>query len=246
MKAILTFALGLTVLLISCSKEEEKDNTTKKVDPKCFEVTAYTDQLPNFSFENWGFPDSSGGKYMEPCGGVWTSTNAISSQLNLITSYQTGDAEHGSYAVKLTTVSVLGPVTGPGVFFSGRFKSYSVDFTEVLKNAEFGVPFTKKPKSLQCYLKYTSVKGDSALAGVILTKYNAAKSARDTIGLGELTLRETTNSYQMYSIDIDYTYPSGNLDPDTVTVVFASSKEIEGLNGQVGSTLYVDNCGFVY
>jgi hypothetical protein len=241
---VLTFATALVVT--SCSKKEEESTPPKKSDPLCFVAENYTDQLPNFSFENWGYPDSSEGKYKEPCGGVWTSTNGISTQINLTTLTQSTNAQNGTYAAKLTTVSVLGPIIGPAILFTGRFKTYNIDYTDILKNAELGVPFTMKPKTLDGYYSYNPVNSDSALASVLLTKYNTGTNARDTIGYGEFVAKSKVSAYTSFSVIIDYSFTNGTDIPDSILVMFASSKGIEGLKGETGSTLYVDNCGFKY
>lgn len=241
-----TITLVLAISFAACSKKEEDTTPPKKTDPLCFNVENYTDQLPNFGFDNWGFPDSSDGKYKEPCGGVWTSTNGISAQINLTTLTQSTNAQNGTYAAKLTTVSVLGPIIGPAILFTGRFKTYNIDYTDILKNAELGVPFTMKPKTLNGYYNYSPTNGDSALASVLLTKYNTGTSSRDTVGYGEFVVKTKVSNYTAFSVSIDYTYANGTEIPDSVLVMFASSKGIEGLKGEVGSTLYIDNCGFNY
>lgn len=245
----LTYALlFLMVLVIACSKEEDDDNPpAKKPDPSCFEVPAYTNQLPNMDFETWGYPDSSEGKYIEPCGGVWASSNAVSqSILSISTSVRTNQSGNGDFAVQLETQNLFGVAAFPGVFFSGRFKSYNFSGLDVLNNAEFGVPFTEKPLKFKGLHKYISVAGDSAYIIVMLSKYDTINKVKDTVGLGDLTIKNSITDYSEFNIDIDYSYPAGSEIPDSVLLLFTSSKALEEILGGAGSTLTVDNCSFVY
>lgn len=242
-----TIAILFLTLVIACSKEEDDTPPAKKPDPACFEVPVYTNQLPNMDFETWGYPDSSEGKYIEPCGGVWASSNAVSqSILSISTSVRTNKAGNGEFAVQLETQNLFGVAAFPGVFFSGRFKSYNFSGLDVLNNAEFGVPFTEKPVKFKGLHKYVSVAGDSAYIVVMLSKYNMTNKIKDTVGFGELTVKNSIASYTEFNIDIDYGYSAGSEIPDSVLLLFTSSKALEEILGGAGSTLTVDNCSFVY
>ena len=246
MKKILIITVAI-VFAVSCSKKEDDSEPSKpSTSPACFETPIYSTQLPNMDFEEWGYFDSSGGKYLDPCGNVWFSSNGVSSQVDLITCDRTTDSQHGSYAVKMTTQSVLGPIIAPGVFFLGRFKSYEINLTKLLANAEFGVPFVEKPVSLKGYQKYTSVSSDSAFAAVMLSKYNTTTKTRDTVGYGELTIKGTSTAFIEFTINLDYSYSAGTETPDSLSMLFASSKEVEALEGQVGSSLIIDNLFLQY
>ena len=232
----------------SCSKEDDDTGSTKpKQDPDCFATTSYTDQLPNMDFENWGYPDSSDNKYRDPCGGIFASSNAVSAQFDLITSQRSADAQNGDYAANIVTGSFFGGVLlAPGILFVGEFTSYQLDLQKLLSNARFGVPFTERPASFQGFHKYTSVNGDSAYIAVMLSRYDQQNKIKDTVGFGELTIRNTITQYTEFDIPIDYNYAAGTEQPDSVAIVFISSKEIEDLLGEDGSSLWVDNCKFTY
>lgn len=244
--------LAALVLLFACSKKDDDDDTptTPPTPVGCFDQVAYTDQLPNQEFENWGFPDSSGNKYQEPCGGVWTSSNAISNELDLICVKKSATSQTGSAAVEIKTngINLLGnQVVVPGFFFCGKYKSYAgINIFDPLASIEFGVPFTKKPASLKGFQRYTSVNGDSAYIAVLLSKYNPTKKMKDTIGFGDLTIKNSSTSYSEFNVTIDYKPEFTSELPDSVVVLYTSSKGIESLVGEIGSTLLIDNCTFVY
>ena len=238
---------GCLTFIMSCSKDDDEETSTPTTPSDCFEQQSYTDQLPNMDFETWGYPDSSENKYLEPCGGVWTSSNAISSQLDVRTSLRTTDAQSGKYAVMIKTEGVFGGlVLAPGIFFSGKFLSYELDLEKLLSNAEFGVPFTEKPKSLKGFHKYISVNGDSAYVAIMLSKYNTSNKTKDTVGFGELIIYNSISNYTQFDIGVDYSYSAGTEIPDSVAIIFTPSKGIEDLVGGIGSTLFVDNCSFGY
>jgi len=239
--------VGCFAFILSCSKDEEEEEPKKTTSPDCFEVGTYTDQLPNMNFETWGYPDSSGNKYQEPCGGVWSSSNGVSAQVDVITSTKTTDAQDGNFAVKIKSEGLFGGfVLAPGILFAGKFLSYNLDLNELLSNAEFGVPFTNKPLNFNGYYKYISVNGDSAYVAVMLSKYNFQTKSKDTVGFGDFTVYNSISNYAEFNIGIDYNYTAGSEVPDSVTVIFTPSKGIESLVGEIGSTLFVDNCRFNY
>lgn len=252
MKTFRILAIALVVLFFSCSKEEEDDDPTPKPNPVgCFDQQSYTDQLPNFDFEDWGYPDSSNGQYQEPCGGVWTSSNAAAVVLSpdLVNVSKTANAQSGSSAVEVTTkaFAFLGQsITVPGFFFCGRYKNYNINIFDPIKSVEFGVPFTERPVSLKGFQMYTSVNGDSAYIAVMISKYNFSADRKDTLGFGELTISQSSSAYSEFDLNIEYAQDKLSLVPDSIVVLYTSSKAYESLEGEEGSTLLIDNCSFVY
>lgn len=245
-----TIILLVSFFLITCSKEEDSDTPSPKppTTPNCFSSdTVYTTLLPNMDFEYWGFPDSSKGEYQEPCGSVWVTSNAVSLEFTGSTGVTASSkAQNGTIAASMVTNNLLGPIILPGILFSGRYKSYDFSGLNFEQNAEFGVPFKEKPIKMEGYYTYTSVNADSAYALVMLSKYNAVSKVKDTVGFGGFTIKETVSSYTKFTVDVDYAYPAGSLVPDSILILFTSSKGTLELVGQAGSTLNIDNCSLTY
>ncbi|MEQ8323233.1 MAG: PCMD domain-containing protein [Vicingaceae bacterium] len=233
---------ALIILAFSCSKEEE--TPTSPLPAKgCFDQRTYTEQLPNLDFEDWSSPLESAGRYEEPCGGVWATGNGGTVlDDSKVTTVKTTDAQNGMFGAKMTTVLAFGLVSG-GSIYAGKFK---LNLADPAKSAKQGVPFDLRPLSFNGFFKYQPVNGDSANIIVLLTRFNNMTNKRDTVAFNQLPTYDLTNVYTEFKIDLNYNYPSGNLDPDTIVVNFTSSKGAEFFKGEVGSTLYIDNCKFTY
>ena len=246
MKYLYVSLIAILLLILSCSKEDDPEVIpTIPVVDSCFIVKPYTDQLPNFDFEEWGNPESSGGKFEEPCGGIWATGNGGSALTGTIITQKDTDAQNGTYAAKLVTKRTFGNILAAGSIFTGRFE---LNLSEPIKSAILGIPFTEKPKSMDGYYKYTSVNADSAQIMVLLTKYNSVDKNRDTVGYGLFVEYNTITAYTAYSALIDYNYSASASIPDTVVVSYTSSKGAseKEFKGEVGSTLFVDNGKFIY
>jgi len=236
------FLLSACILFVfSCSKDEEEVQAPVQT-LGCFDMVTYTDQLPNFDFNEWGTPIESGGKYEEPCGGIWASGNAGTSLTGQVTTTKTSDTQNGAYAVQMTTISAQGLIAG-GSIYAGKFK---LDINNTAKSARLGMPFTFKPISMAGYFKYSPINGDSSNIIVLLTKYNASTKKRDTVGWANQPGYAEVTAYTEFDLIIDYNYPAGNEKPDTVVVNFTSSKAAEFFKGEIGSTFTIDNCTFKY
>ena len=231
----------ISIVFLSCSKEEDKKESPKPT-AGCFDQRTYTDQLPNMDFEEWGSPLESAGKYEEPCGGVWATGNGGVALSNLTTTTKTTDAQNGTFAAKMTTVLALGLISG-GSIFAGEFE---LDLGNPANSALLGVPFSERPIGLKGYYKYLPVGGDSANIMVVLTKFNASSGRRDTIAYGAMPEKSAVDTYTEFNLTLDYNYPMGTATPDTIVVNFTSSKAAQEFKGQVGSTLFIDNCRFTY
>lgn len=229
------------VLVISCSKKEE-DTPPPVVTAGCFERADYTDQLPNFDFDDWGTPIESGGKYEEPCGGVWASGNAGTALSGLVTTSKTTDAISGTHAVEMKTVSAQNLIAG-GSIYIGKFR---LNINNTAKSAVLGMPFTYKPNSMTGYFKYMPVNGDSSNIIILLTKYNTDTKQRDTVAFANQPGYDNVTTFTAFDLMFDYNYSAGNEKPDTVVVNFTSSKAAEFFIGEIGSTFIVDNCKFTY
>ena len=193
--------------------------------------------LPNMGFEEW---IDSTGFYEEPAGGVWTTANRIillNPDVFKVTTFKTEDAYAGQYAAKIVTdIALLPPPNDmllTGTLATGWFDVYALPPT----NLKMGVPFTARPVRFKGYYKYFSVEQDSCDIWAILTKWNPVILQRDTIGDTYLTDTVTVSEYTLFDLPFQY-YSEG--DPDSISIVFASSAAGDLFLGSVGSTLFVD------
>jgi hypothetical protein len=107
-----------------------------------------------------------------------------------------------------------------------------------------GKPFTDLPAKFKGWYKYTPANGDSAGIVALLTKFNTVSGKRDTIGIAVVVVTANVSVYTQFDLDFDYSITGQN--PDSIIVVFASSADGANFNGQVGSTLFIDDVVLEY
>ncbi len=197
--------------------------------------------LPNMTLEEWvEFPFSTG-SYEEPGGGIWTTANRavlLNPDIFKITTFKTEDAHQGIYAAKIITdlADLPGPndILQTGTLATGYFDELALPPT----NLKDGVPFNGRPYRFKGYYKYFSVNHDSCDIYSLLYKWNSSKQRRDTIAYAWLT--DTVRVTTWTQFDIPYHYYSEG-EPDTISIIFAPSAAGDLFEGQVGSTLYIDD-----
>ncbi len=199
----------------------------------CLLPTSSSKAQPNGGFENW----STVFNYQKP--DDWQTLNFLSvlTPTNPLSAFKaTGIDKHsGNYALKLKTIfvnnnpspSVIDDTIG-GVF-TGRINISPPSY-------KYGFPYTGRPEKLEFWAKYAPVGIDTGGARVFMQKWNGTST--DTIALGE-TIINATEAYTLFQINLIY-YSTAL--PDTVTIVFGSSKGIN--QARVGSTIYIDDVVF--
>src|ERR1035437_9487781 len=167
---------------------------------------------PNPGFENW----STVYNIEEPDN--WQTMNIMSLVCppDALTAFKaTGVDKHsGNYALKLITVySSNNPIPQylrdtAGYLFTGKVNLSP----PALK---YGYAFTDRPEKMDFYAKYHPVGGNTAQAGVLLSKWNGVK--QDTIGIGSVKIPAAA-AYTLFQIYISY---SSTVLPDTAVIFFS-------------------------
>ncbi len=180
-------------------------------------------QIPNSSFENWSGSEANS----------WVSSNVLILLGNSQSMYKSTDAHTGTYACELNTIHVVTkPPLGQfipdytGSIFLGKLYGFS---------PLIGVPYSYRPSTLRFWYKYTPVGVDSAAIWFTVTKWNTSTNRRDTVGICNSYISDSTSIYTQGKFDITY------LDartPDTITILFSSSLPSAT---QLGSKLIVDD-----
>ena len=192
-------------------------------------------QLPVSDFEDWTqAPFTS---YEEPTGGWWTTLNGLSGLGCPVTVIKTTDAHSGTYAAKLTTLQ-WGTLTIPGLLLSGEFDIQNPNFLVQ------GQPFTQVPTSFRGWYKFNPIAGDSAAIAALLVRWNASAQRRDTLGLAVLSVTDTVSNWTMF--DLPFVFWQQGVTPDSILVALVSSGDGQNFNGQVGSTLWIDDLELDY
>ncbi len=193
--------------------------------------------VDNAGMENW----VDEGNYEDPAGDFWDTANRTVDLLPLILNpnvTKSTDAHTGTYSAKLTTSNWFG-LTSSATVFSGVFEPNQANPQESVK---FGKPFTLRPDNFRVWYKYEPVNGDSAELYTYLTKWNTTTNMKDTIAEAYAVVYDPTDWVEL---DIPFDYWS-SLDPDSISIVFASSAAGDFFEGQVGNTLYIDDVELYY
>ena len=191
-------------------------------------------QITEGGFNNW--TPNPANTYSEPSGDWWTTLNPLATLGGPVTVYQTTDAHSGAYAAQLET-KLWGTLLISGLLVSGDF----ILAPPYIKN---GKPFTDTPAKFKGWYKYLSINGDSAGIAAILTRYNSAEGQQDTVATAIGAITENVPVYTEFEMDFDYLIPGVN--PDTIIIVFTSSGDGGNFQGEVGSTLTLDDVSLEY
>lgn len=280
-----------TFATLSPNKETSRDFTT----PQTYTVTAengdkatYTvtvnqegayPQLDNSNFDSWYTP--SGKKYQQPGSDdntIWATANDGTTTTNSsnVTTYPYLNSGT-DYLAQIVTkdlgnlAGLIGQRMGSGTLFTGKFV---LNIANPSTSAQFGIPFTAKPKSFTVQIKYTAGtpyqdgkgkvidKADQADIYVILENRddpNAIKRIATgwhrtgtTMGMNlqninvDLTYGTLNSSFPDYQKPSNGLYGNSSDKPTHISVVFASSADGILYEGGVNSTLYVNNFELKY
>lgn len=288
--AIDSLALS-TFATISPNKETIRDFTN----PQTYTVTAengnkaiYTiivtqeganPQLENSAFDDWYTP--SGKSYKQPgldSSTIWATANdgtTTTSAANVTTyPYLNSGTDYVAQIITKDLGSVSGIVgqrMGSGTLFTGKFV---LNVSNPPASAQFGIPFTAKPKSFSVEIKYTAGTPYQDGKGKVLDKTDQAdiyvilENRDDPNAIKRIATgwhrTDTTTGVNLQNISVNLTY--GTLDssfpdyqkpgngfygsstdkPTHIIVVFASSANGILYEGGVNSTLYVNNFKLEY
>lgn len=115
------------------------------------------------------------------------------------------------------------------------------------QTAQFGRPYTGKPTYLKGFMKYKPVNNDSA--AIFVEVYTTRDGEREMIGRVEQIYRGAIEDWTEFELPIRYRNDEGAV-IDSICVLFVSSagydfEDLFNCKGQIGSTLWVDDCSFV-
>jgi hypothetical protein len=180
-------------------------------------------QIPNNGFENW----TSAGAYNTP--DQWCNLNPTTAAASVYTCVKGTPGNPGNSYIGLTSKTVLTTVV-PGVAVSGRINTATY-------KADKGFPLMTQPASLMFNWKYMTSGNDQGYISILLSKWNAAMSMKDTISYTKYPFSGMVMSWSMMTIPLSYR--SGMM-PDSALIVLSAS----GATPVNGSMLDVDNLAF--
>jgi hypothetical protein len=208
-------------------------------------------KIPNGNFENWyNIIVSASLNYDEI--GTGPTDNWMGTLNSLawvppttggpgpVTVFKTTDKHSGTYAAKAVSADFpLGPIT---VFIPGMIGTAVMDNANI--RAIMGKPCPDcRPSRFKGFYKFEPVGGDSCIAMLLVSKWNATAKKRDTIGFGRMVEHNAVSTYKEFDIPISYR-STETVDTMTMLVVASAGinfKVFTASQGKPGTTMYVDD-----
>ena len=275
--------LATAVFLFSC--DEWKDDLYKPDEngsetlPAPIPSRAEEGQLYNMSLDEWSKKGSveicSGADVNDQDRTVWGSANEATSILGIQNcvpeSLKVAVPGEGKRAAKIQSKyinSLFVKKFAAGTLFTGQMDEINI----IKGNAslKWGIPFTRRPKSLEGYVCYQPVaisnakspyenkigKMDTGVIYVVLGDWNGQVTIDPAesmfldvnndpaiIGYGIVSYNSHMDDYEKFTINIDY---RSDRTPTRVIIVASSSELGDYFTGGDGSTLYLDELRFIY
>jgi hypothetical protein len=180
--------------------------------------------IPNGNFETW-----NSNTYDFPQNYPYNSNPEAFFQNQLpFNVVKTTDAFHGSYAVKLTTVST------PNETMFGYFINTNPNNGDP-SSWTGGVPFSQIPTGIKGHYKYNVATDDSA------TLFATFSKGGSNIGVYMFNIGGIHNTYAPFNFTFN---PPLSVIPDSVVFGATSSNVFTGENGMAGSELFIDSVSF--
>ena len=217
---------------------------------------AMAQDIPDGGFENWQHRPGGGGYWDYETDMLMTLNGLYEmdgvEMFTYLTAFREEENVHsGNYAMRLTSVRFASTDGTGGIFVPGALATlnepvgghdYVSDFLELgvinLKEA-----FSFKPWRLTGYYRYTPVAGDSASIDMKFYFGNTPQSTCE-----KFIIHETS---EWTAFDIATGLENSYFDVDMMSMVFSASANynfdnLEECDGQVGSTLWLDDLAFRY
>jgi len=280
-KIFLLFATA--VLLFSCDEWQDDlyrpDGNGYETLPAPIPSRAEEGQLYNMSLDEWSKSGS-----VEKCYGadvndqdrtVWGSANEATAILGIQNcvpeSSKVAVSGNGKRAAKIQSKyinAVLVKKFAAGTLFTGQMGT--INILKGNASLKWGVPFTKRPKSLEGFACYQPVaishvkspyenkmgKMDTGVIYVVLGDWNGQVTIDPAesmfldvnndpaiIGYGIVSYNSHMDDYKKFTINIDY---RSDRTPTRAIIVASSSELGDFFTGGDGSTLYLDELRFIY
>ncbi len=246
---LLSAAVLVSLLLVqaTCKKDPPDPDPVEPVP-----TYTCTSNITDGCMDDWKLVTTPTGNYIDPMQGFLATLNELYSVPpeaggpGPLTADTVTDCMQGKYAVKLTAKQ-FHVMAGLDIFIPGYVGASTLDIPNA--TIHLGRPYTLRPQRLQAYYKYAPVSGDSALIQVMLTRWNTTSAKRDTIANDRIVVKDPVSAYTQ--LDLPLTYFDNTATPDTLVLLFATSagidfNDLQGCNGQIGSTMWVDDLKFVF
>ena len=254
----------VALLFVGCTDPEEPDETTSTPTPannsfpnSMPACAPFVDQIIDGGFETqWFNQTTSFDTYLEYRSSIFYSLNSLHTLLDVpamqvtqspITAYCDSVTPYaGRYALKLVTGELKDAAHEDGLLIPGAIAPLDTNYVHQFLYSSEGInvkrPYTARPTVFKGYYRYAPVAGDSASMTVRL--YNGDQ----IIGEGVQMVYNAVNPWTEFDAHINYT---SNATPTHISIVLSSSAgydfgDLTNCQGQVGSTLWIDDLEFEF
>ncbi len=198
----------------------------------------FAQNIPNGDFENWWvYPKSL---YETPKN--WTDNDLMYQQFDQayrgITVLKTTRSHSGKYALQMGVAIDHGDTVNGGVYSTGNMDSL---MKVLYHTSSAGFPCSQKYGTFTGYYIFDNKPGDTAVFGVILTKWNWVVKKRDTIVNSILRIGDNHTDYVLFVVPLKYRQKVEV--PDTAFISIGIQAEF-GKPARVGTTLIIDDLQF--
>lgn len=204
-------------------------------------IAGISQTIPNAGLENWQTETQTPTHFLVPTHWVTNDEliNSISASYTGVSTVQTGITHSGSYAALMQTAINSNDTVNGSIYCCDSLSWLLADVFG--GNYALGFPDAVRSANLQGYYKFTGAGSDSALIGVILTKWNNVTHTRDTLVMTRYEIGANASSYTMFNFPLIYLINSEY--PDTA-FVDAGITGPHGKRSHVGTTFYLDDLSF--
>ncbi len=261
----LFMAIAMVALLsASCTDPEEPEQPTPTPTPvnnsfpnSMPACAPFVDQIIDGGFENqWFNQTTSFDTYLEYRSTVFYSLNSLHTLMDIpamqvtqspITAHCDSVTPHtGRFALKLVTGELTDASHGR-LLIPGAIAPLDTDYVSQFLYSDLypdGInvkrPYTARPTEFKGYYRYAPVAGDSASMLVRLYDGN------QIIGEGVQMVYNDVNAWTQFDAHINYT---SSATPTHIAIILSSSAgynfaDLTNCQGQVGSTLWIDDLEF--
>ncbi len=203
-----------------------------------FSTFSQSENIPNAGFEEWlNYPNTI---YETPKS--WTDNDLLYQHFDPgyrgITTLKTTRSHSGKYALQMGFAIDHGDTVNGGIYSTGTVDSL---LQVIYHTKSAGFPCSQKYLSFTGFYIFNSQPGDTAVFGVILTKWNWAVRRRDTIVNSILRVGDAHPDYVPFVVPLKYRIKAEV--PDTAFLSVGLQSELKK-SAMLSTTLIIDDLKF--
>jgi hypothetical protein len=204
-----------------------------------FSLFTFAQTVPNGGFENWYY--YPGSIYEVPKG--WTDNDLLFQRFDSgyrgISVIKSTRSHSGKYALQLGVTIDHGDTVNGAVFSTGNVDTLIQG--ALYHTASMGFPCSQKYATFTGYYIFDKQTGDTAVFGVILTRWDWVTRTRDTIVNSILRIGDVHNDYVPFVVPMKYRKKDEV--PDTAFITIGIQSENLKM-AHVGTVLIIDDLQF--